>query len=286
MNQGQTSKRNGVQDILFPMQCMNITQGNNGATSHRGVNALDLAGKDTGRDLFYAPFDVVCMDTGNKDVEGNAVFWQSQNKVRFADGTIDYATIMVLHDDNLNGIYVGAKYTQGTQIGQEGSAGNATGNHNHFEIAKGKYDHKYDINSYGIYHLPNSISADKCCFIDNTTIINNNCMNWKKLSDVSVEDKPKPQTPSNDEVLNSIPSDFVYEKATFICSVDKLNIRRAPSLKGQLTGDWYKKGMSFNYDGYVKRDDYVWCSYIGGDNTRRWVAVREINTNKPYGAFK
>lgn len=83
----------------------------------------------------------------------------------------------------------------------------------------------------------------------------------------------------NDAVLNSIPSDFVYEKATFICSVDKLNIRRLPSLKGQLTGDWYKKGMSFNHDGYVKRDGYVWCSYIGGDNTRRWVAVREINTN-------
>lgn len=284
MKKGQTSKRNGIQDILFPMQYMNITQGNNEQVSHIGVNALDLAGKDTDRDLFFAPFDVICITTGDKNVEGNAVFWQSQNKVRYADGSIDYATIMVLHDDNLNGIYEGVKYTQGTQIAQEGTAGNATGNHNHFEIAKGKFTHKYDMNSYGIYHLPNSISADKCCFIDNTTIINDKKMKWKYLSDVPV--KPEEDQITKGEILNSIPKDFISEHAFFTCMVDKLMIRRAPSLKGSLTGDWYKKGMSFEYEGYVKRENYIWVSYIGKDKTRRWVAVREVNTNKPYGIFK
>ena len=122
MKKGQTSKREGIQDILFPMEYMNITQGNNGQYSHQGANALDLAGKDTGRDLFYAPFDVRCVATGDRNTEGNAAFWQSVNQVRYADGTVDYATIMVLHDNSLNGIYPGATYKQGAQIGQEGTA--------------------------------------------------------------------------------------------------------------------------------------------------------------------
>lgn len=96
--------------------------------------------------------------------------------------------------------------------------------------------------------------------------------------------------PSDAEVLNGIPSDFIKENATFTCTVDKINIRRAPSTKGKLTGDWYEKGMSFVYDGYVKRDGYVWCSYIGGDKTRRWVATGELNSKgintKPYGTFR
>ena len=190
MKKGQTSKRGGIQDILFPMEYMNITQGNNGQYSHQGANALDLAGKDTGRDLFYAPFDVRCVATGDRNTEGNAAFWQSVNQVRFADGTVDYATIMVLHDNSLNGIYPGATYKQGVQIGQEGTAGNATGNHNHFEIAKGKFTHKYDLNKFGIYHLPRSISADQACFVDGTTILNANGMKWKKLADVQVGGAP------------------------------------------------------------------------------------------------
>lgn len=203
MKKGQTSKRNGVQDILFPMEYMNITQGNNGQFSHQGVNALDLAGKDTGRDLFYAPFDVKCVATGDRNTEGNAAFWESTSKVRFADGTIDYATIMVLHDNSLAGIYPGVRYSQGTQIGQEGTAGFATGNHNHFEIAKGKFTHKYDQNNYGVYHLPRSISADKCCFIDGTSIINGNGMKWKKLADVKTNNnKPAPSKEKVDQILH------------------------------------------------------------------------------------
>ncbi|MEO2190203.1 M23 family metallopeptidase [[Clostridium] innocuum] len=160
---------------------MNITQGNNGSYSHQGVNTLDLAGYKGGCSPLYAPFDVVCVGVDGPDL-GNAVFWQSQNKVRFVDGTIDYATIMIIHDNNLDGIRVGVKYSQGTQIANAGTAGRATGNHNHFEIAKGKFTHKYDLNQKTkVYHLPNSISADKCCFVNKTDIINGNNMKWKYL---------------------------------------------------------------------------------------------------------
>lgn len=116
----------------------------------------------------------------------------------------------------------------------------------------------------------------------------------KDLPKVSVEVKPNNTTtakPSNNaEVLNYKPSDWIAESATFTCTVDKINIRRAPSTKGTLTGDWYEYGMSFRYDGYVRREGYVWCSYIGKDNTRRWIATGEVNSKginiKPYGTYK
>lgn len=108
-----------------------------------------------------------------------------------------------------------------------------------------------------------------------------------------VEEAPKPNTQivnSDEQVLNCKPTDWIDEHATFTCTVDKINIRRAPSTKGELTGDWYEEGMSFVYDGYVRRGGYVWCSYIGKDNTRRWVATGELNDKganvNPYGTFR
>lgn len=280
MRQYQTSVRGGYEDILCPMEVLNVTQGDNMGT-HKGTYAADLAGSDTGRDLFYAPFSVVCKAIDEKN--GNAVWWESLNKVRFADGTIDFATIMTIHDNNLSGIYIGATYAQGTQIAQEGMAGYATGNHIHFEIAKGTYDHMYDRNEYGVYHLPGNMPMEKACFGDDTIMRGYaSRWTWTYTGDASVS------TPSNNgsAVLNEIPSDFVSENAVFTSTVDKINIRRAPSLAGELTGDWYENGMSFRYDGYVKRDGYVWCSYIGSDDTRRWVAVRKISDNNAFGTFK
>lgn len=92
-------------------------------------------------------------------------------------------------------------------------------------------------------------------------------------------------------ILNGIPSDFHYERATFTVSVDSIRIRRAPSLNGADTGLTYNKGMSVNYDGYVTREGYCWISWISAkDGTRRWMACGELNSagynTKPYGTFK
>lgn len=91
------------------------------------------------------------------------------------------------------------------------------------------------------------------------------------------------------DVLNYVPSDFIREKATFYpnCTI---KIRKAPSLKGVDTGLYYKQGMYVNYDGYVKREGYCWISWIGSDNSRRWMACGELNSKgyntNPYGIFK
>lgn len=286
MKKGQKLSKGGYQLIGFPMETMNITQGNNVGT-HLGTNALDNAGKDTGIEETIVPFDMVykAHDTA---ANGNAIWFQSKNKVRFRDGDIDYATIMCLHDNYIGDILAlankGYVFKQGETFGDEGTAGKAYGNHLHFEIAKGKFTHCYDQNPQGVWHLPNNISADLACVTDGTIIKNKG--SFKNWADSSVLDG-KTET---DTKLNSIPSDFVYEKATFYPNTT-IKIRKAPSLKGEDTGVRYKKGQSVVYDGYVRREGYVWISWIGASSgERRWMAAGELNSNRintrPYGTFK
>jgi hypothetical protein len=97
-------------------------------------------------------------------------------------------------------------------------------------------------------------------------------------------------TQSTPTVLNSVPSDFIRESATFYpnCTI---KIRKAPSLKGVDTGSYYTNGMHVNYDGYVKREGYCWISWISASTgERRWMACGELNQNgyntSPYGVFK
>ena len=99
-----------------------------------------------------------------------------------------------------------------------------------------------------------------------------------------------PDVEEKQNVLNYIPSDFIREKATFYpnCTI---KIRKAPSLNGVDTGLYYKQGMHVNYDGYVKRDGYVWISWISASTgERRWMACGELNSKgyntNPYGVFK
>lgn len=93
-------------------------------------------------------------------------------------------------------------------------------------------------------------------------------------------------------VMNYIPSDFVYENATFTCTVDEgIHILEAPSLYGKRTGLFYEKGESVHYDGFVRREGYVWISWISNTTgTRRWMAAGELNKNgintNPYGTFQ
>ena len=279
MKKNQKITKNGYQLLGFPMETMYITQGVNGQFSHQGANALDNAGKDTGIEETYSPCDMKYV-WNDSPRNGNAVFFQSVNKVLFADGTIDYATFMFIHDnyiaDILNLARKGYVFKQGEPFGDEGTAAFATGNHSHIEVAKGKFTKPYILNSQGVYCLPNSVSPDKAFVTDGTNLRNGGQpdgsgakMYWKTSKDVN----------------SSKPSNFTKESATFTCTVDVLNVRDNPSLKGKVVAQ-YEKGQSFNYDGYVKADGYVWCHYISYSGKDRWVAVREISTNRPYGTFK
>lgn len=96
-------------------------------------------------------------------------------------------------------------------------------------------------------------------------------------------------TQSVQTVLNGIPSDFVRENATFYPNTT-LKIRKAPTEKGIDTGLYYTNGMSVRYDGYVKREGFVWISWISASSgERRWMKAGVLNSKgyntTPYGRF-
>lgn len=184
MYAGQKSVRGGVQDFLCPFTDMYITQGSGGAYSHKGTMANDVRGAEPGvRYPYYAPCDVECVWTYPQ--YGQAM-WRSLEKVRFANGNIDYATFVTAHDDSFDA-YVGQRVPQGVQLGNMGMRGPADGVHCHIEIAQHYYGYEnWQKNAYGIYCFPNETDTDDCYFVDNTNIINGMGGSWKTTSDVPV----------------------------------------------------------------------------------------------------
>ena len=182
MKKDQKSIRNGIEDFLCPFTDMYITQGSNMKPTHMGIMANDVRGYSQGvRYPYYAPCKLKCIKLFESSGQ---VMWQSLNKVRFANGRIDYATIMTAHDDTMDAT-VGQIVEQGQQLGNMGAKGNATGVHCHIQISPSN-DTSWTKNNYGIYHFNNEYDLDDCYFTDNTNILEGFGGNWKKTTDIVV----------------------------------------------------------------------------------------------------
>lgn len=168
----------GVQYAMYPNPVMNITQSINGSYSHMGTNAIDDAQANTGISNGYAPCDMVCVATDY--VNGNAMFWQSVNPVRTRNYGVTHIYMMVIHDNTANA-YKGMTIAQGQQLFSEGTAGKATGNHNHIEVGIGQFKGMYVLNAYGVYMMPGNVNPADVFFIDDTQIINGGGLNWTKI---------------------------------------------------------------------------------------------------------
>lgn len=182
MYKGQKSVRGGIEDFLCPFTDMYITQGSNSEFSHKGIMANDVRGLESGvRYPYYAPCDMVCKAVYK---ESGQSMWQSINKVRFANGRIDYATVMIAHSDSQD-CYIGQRISQGDQWDNMGTKGNATGVHCHIQTEQGS-DTSWYKNKYGIYQFNNEVDLDDMYFVDNTNILNGMGGNWRLTSDVEV----------------------------------------------------------------------------------------------------
>lgn len=183
MIKGQKSVRGGIEDFLCPFTDMYITQGSNSSFSHKGIMANDVRGVQSGiRYPYYAPCTCKCVKIYP---ESGQVMWQSLNKVRFANGRIDYATFMTAHDDTMDA-KVGMIVPQGNQLGNMGTKGNATGVHCHIEISQSA-DTSWTKNQYENYHFNNEYDTDDCYFVDNTNILKGMGGNWKTTDKVPVQ---------------------------------------------------------------------------------------------------
>lgn len=190
MKKGDTSRRGGIQDFLCPFTDMYITQGSNMGT-HRGTMANDVRGAYSGiKYPYYAPCDCKLIWCDRNNGQG---MWQSLEKVRFANGNINYATFVTAHDETFDA-KVGQIVKQGQQLGNMGSkAGGgaiSTGVHCHIEISQKAYTiNNWKKNRYGIYCFPEETDTDDCYFMDNTNIIYGMGGNWKYLSQIPVDNK-------------------------------------------------------------------------------------------------
>lgn len=183
---------NGLENFLFPLPVLNITQGENGGYSHQGSLAIDFVGTYA-QYPYYAPATMRCYYKDGL----SGVYWQSVNKVNYIDGTVDYIRILFYHDNGWNNHYVGEVINQGSIIGRTGTAGQVTGDHVHMEVGSGAWDGTYPLyqNSYGVWCLKGGIHIYNGCGVNDTQIINGYGYNWRSFQN-------KPPVPTGSITLN------------------------------------------------------------------------------------
>lgn len=178
---GQKLKNSsGNEVILFPLEYLYVTANR----PEHDVLALDFLGWDKNGRVYncpcYAPFSGKIVYTGND----HNMIYQSDEKVVFADGTIDYATILVAHSKEAPQP-VGTHYNQGDLWYRTGAFGNVTGDHLHTEIAKGHV--KWNASGIG---LKNAIHFWNGVYINDTVVVRPDLYIWK-IFDGGITPKPQ-----------------------------------------------------------------------------------------------
>lgn len=162
---------------LFPCQTLSVTQGAYDNYSHQRQNALDIQPTNG---MAFAPFHakVVRVDAG--EVTCNGVWIESVDKVRYADGSYDYMTVLFMHDNDISDLTVGRVLTQGEYFYQSGTVGNSSGAHIHVAVYRGKYNENMTNGGFG----SGNVYAEDAFFVrDDTTIRNDYGLNWRSVGD-------------------------------------------------------------------------------------------------------
>lgn len=191
VNQKFVSKTEGVENLVFGMEYLRVSQ-----SGHDNF-ACDVVGKDGSREWFYAPCTLVVKKVYDKP-KCHALFLESKEKVRLADGSTSKIVLQIVHIEDLSGYRVSQVFPQGMPICRESNHGISTGVHLHISVAKGSYTDpgwvKLKNGSLGSesWGLENAISLDKAFFISPkaTTILKPGKYDWKELVDYKVEKAP------------------------------------------------------------------------------------------------
>lgn len=171
---------------IYPLKNLRITQGYQEGT-HRNSYAIDNAGLNNEIEDVYAPFSGTIKKIYEEDA--NEVWLESDNPVEYPDGTIDYMTVLFAHDNDISDLYVGKKVAQGKIFYQEGTKGNAIGNHCHIECGKGKFiEPGWIKNENGYYVIINGKKPEECFWLKkDMNIIDDYGYTFQTLEDNPVE---------------------------------------------------------------------------------------------------
>lgn len=146
MRAGQTLLDNNNRQVaLFPLSGFSVSQSDTDTFSHdsRYYWATDYLGLDSnGNRIYrcpcYAPVDIKCIFLDRNEC---GAVWESLEPVHLANGMIDYLTMIVYHDNDIqDGItQVGTIKRQGEIFNKTGDGAYATGDHMHLETGYGRY---------------------------------------------------------------------------------------------------------------------------------------------------
>lgn len=233
---------------IFPLRHSWESQHMYGKTSHKDIKAIDcgvlLPYKDT---TLYAPFDgtIVYVDSQKN---GGGIAFQSDEKVKYVDGTEDYMTLWTGHDNNPP--KKGAKFKQGEVYSHMGTAGGVD-THTHLEVQKGLFKMATKVTSQGSYKFENTIEPNKALYFTKDTIFKYSNLKWETVPEVEItspveRDETKPQL----KVL-----------------VDSLRVRTGHSTNDSVIG-FVQKGAIYNDLETYKDSNYTWHRI---DN-EQWIA--------------
>ena len=164
----------GYEVMLFPLEYMNISQGEGGSLSHD--KAMDFLGWDANGRVYQCPYYAPCsarcvanFGTGNST-------WQSLDLVHLPDGSLTIVTFCFDHD--LSPHVVGDVVTQGDIIGHTGTAG-GVGDHCHFNTALGTYAGYEIVTGTQWYQLKHSSHIYNTCYVNDTVLVDDYGYNWR-----------------------------------------------------------------------------------------------------------
>ena len=243
--------------LIYPTKIMSITQNYADNFSHKPNSTgkpiydypIDENCGTTGRDYFCCPCDEVEIKRiyGVGASGANTIWLQSTNKVVFANGEEDYCTILVTHpnDDTLKSLKVGQTFKRKEKMFLEGKDGNATGNHFHISVSKGKFVptgwKKNNLGAWCITGKP--VKPEDAFFVDLefTTIKKTNGLTFKTLPKIEV---PKPvEKNSNVNQIEVI--------------VDRLRARTSPKIVSDNIIGFVEKGY-YNFTTIETDEKYDW----------------------------
>lgn len=172
----------GKEVMLFPLEYINISQGENGQYSHQGTLNIDFLGWGANGRVLHAPIYAPCTCKCVAVITGidNGRVFQSLDRVHTPRG-LEIVTFMFFHDNNPIAT-VGDTFHQGALIGHTGTAGNVTGDHMHFNTANGIYAGGHTVPPAGQWELKNSEHIYRICYDNDTVIVNGLGYNWQKYN--------------------------------------------------------------------------------------------------------
>jgi len=170
-----------MEKAILNLDILNITQGMNNSFSHKGNLAIDV----TGCSYLKAPFTGIIKRIYP---DCNTVWLESLEKIEYADGSIDYMTVMTLHDNDISNLYVGKIIKQGEIYYHQGTKGYVTGPHIQISVGRGKYiGSGWYKNKYGSWCINNQYDITKALYLSSNTKIVNGLYNWNKDYNKTIE---------------------------------------------------------------------------------------------------